>query len=102
MSLDHRGGNGQPMMDREEHTHLGENENQTGAKKIIDVGTYAMKVVTVDSVTYLALAAPGASQSDSVWQCRKIDSSSGTVITWADGNSRFDNVSSDLAALTYE
>lgn len=61
----------------------------------------ALKVTVDGTNTFLALAAPGTSQSSALWQCRKIDTSTGVVITWADGNSNFDNVSSDLAALTY-
>lgn len=61
----------------------------------------AMKVTTSGSVTYLALAKPGTSESSALWQARKIDATTGAVITWADGNTSFDNVASDLTALTY-
>jgi len=63
--------------------------------------TVALKMTVVGSVTYVAIAAPGTSQSDNKWQCKKIDETTGTVITWCDGNSNFDNVASDLTALTY-
>ena len=61
----------------------------------------ATKVTTAGSVTYVALAAPGTPQATAAWQCRKIDESSGTVITWADGNSNFDNIATSLTSLTY-
>jgi len=35
------------------------------------------------------------------WQARKIDTSSGVVITWADGDANFDNVATDLTSLSY-
>lgn len=69
--------------------------------KYVANAEFAMKVTTSGTVTYLALAKPGTAQSSASWQARKIDSSSGTVITWADGDTQFDNVATDLTALTY-
>lgn len=64
---------------------------------------YAMKVTAPDAnTTYMAIAACGSSQSSYVWQCKKIlISGADTIITWADGNNKFDNQASDLAALSY-
>ena len=61
----------------------------------------ATKLTEVGSVTYLGLAAPGTAQGTAKWQARKIDTTSGIVITWADGNANFDNEATDLTALTY-
>lgn len=61
----------------------------------------AIKITENGTTTYVAKAAPGTNQSTAKWQCMKLDESSGLVITWADGNSRFDNAASDLTALTY-
>ena len=61
----------------------------------------ALKMTVVGSVTYVAVAAPGTAQSSALWQAKKIDETSGLVITWADGNTEFDNVATDLASLTY-
>ena len=61
----------------------------------------ALKVTVSGSVTYVGVAAPGTAQSSALWQCKKIDETTGTVITWADGNASFDNVATDLTALTY-
>ena len=61
----------------------------------------AMKITEVGDVTYLAVAAPGTAQATAKWQCRKIDETTGVVITWADGNANFDNVATDLTALSY-
>lgn len=63
----------------------------------------AMKVVVASTLTYVAIASPGTAQSTAKWQCRLVDTSvSGTtVITWADGDAEFDNVATNLAALTY-
>ena len=61
----------------------------------------AMKVTTSGTVTYLALAKPGTTESSALWQARKIDATTGAVITWADGDTLFNNVATDLTALTY-
>jgi len=61
----------------------------------------AVKVTVSGAVTYVGMAAPGTAQSSATWQAMKIDETTGTVITWADGNSSFDNIATDLTALTY-
>lgn len=61
----------------------------------------ATKITVSGSITYVAVAAPGTAQSIAKWQCKKIDETTGTVITWADGNANFDNVATDLTLLTY-
>lgn len=61
----------------------------------------ALKVTVSGTDTYVAIAAPGSAQSSAVWQAKKIDEATGTVVTWADGNGAFDNVATDLTALTY-
>ena len=67
----------------------------------LNASNMAVKVTVSGTTTYLALAAPGTAEATAKWQARKIDTSSGVIITWADGNSDFDNVASDLTALTY-
>lgn len=61
----------------------------------------ALKLTVSGTITYVGIAPPGTSQSSAAWQCKKIDTTTGVVITWADGNSSFDNVATDLTALTY-
>lgn len=39
--------------------------------------------------------------SSPVWRIRKIDTSTGVSIKWADGNSNFDNVWDNHTSLTY-
>ncbi len=53
------------------------------------------------NVGYLGKAAFGVLTSDATWQVRKIDFSSGVVMTAADGDANFDNVWDDRASLTY-
>lgn len=100
MSLFHRGPHDLEMI-REEHGHTGESDLGTPGKKVIPIDDYATKIVTAGSIVYIGKALPGASESDAVWQAKKIDRTTGAVITWADGNSRFDNTATDLSALTY-
>ena len=64
-------------------------------------GSGAVKVTTSGSITYIAVAPAGSSQASAVWQVKKIDETTGVVITWADGNTNFDNVASDLTTLSY-
>ncbi len=61
----------------------------------------AIKMTVNGSVTYIANATPGTPQSAAAWQVRKIDETSGMIITWCDGNDFFDNVATDLTALNY-
>jgi len=61
----------------------------------------AIKITVAGAVTYVGRSAPGTAQATAAWQCMKIDESSGAVITYADGNSDFDNVATDLTSLSY-
>ena len=53
------------------------------------------------TVTYIGKATTGTATSVSLWQVQKIDTTTGTVITWADGNGDFDNIWDNRATLTY-
>ena len=64
-------------------------------------GKVATKVTVSGTVTYVASAEPGSAQSSAVWSAQKIDESSGVVVTWADGDTNYDNVATDLTTLTY-
>jgi hypothetical protein len=61
----------------------------------------AMKMTIVGAITYIATAAPGTTQGTAKWQVKKLDETSGLVITYADGDADFDNVATDLTALSY-
>lgn len=71
------------------------------ATQLVEGPEYATRLATSGSVTYVGKAAIGSSSASSVWQIKKIDETSGTVITWADGNSSFDNIWDNRASLTY-
>lgn len=53
------------------------------------------------TLSYMGKADPGSATSAAVWQIRRIDTSSGLTVDWADGNTRFDNVWDDRAGLSY-
>ena len=75
----------------------GQNLQRTNADNL------AMKITEDGLVTYVAIAAPGTLQSEAKWQVKCIyDDGAGTItITWADGDANFDNVATDLTALSY-
>ncbi len=53
------------------------------------------------TIAYLGKALPGTVTSAGSWQISKINTTSGIVTTWADGNSNFDNIWDNRASLTY-
>jgi hypothetical protein len=58
----------------------------------------AWKLQTDGSYTYFAEAASGAAEADAVWRVTRFTDTRGM---WADGNGKFDNVATDLTALSY-
>ena len=67
----------------------------------LNADALAIKVTVSGSVTYVGIATPGTAQATAKWQCKKIDETTGTVVTWADSDANFDNVATDLTALSY-
>lgn len=61
----------------------------------------AIKVTTDGDLTYIGLAAPGTAEATEKWQCFCVDSTTGVKVTYADGNSNFDNTATDLTGLSY-
>lgn len=89
------------IFDRDANT-IDVNVSTTASNSVTTISkALATKITESGSITYIAKALPGTAQASSLWQCQKIDETSGTVITWADGNANFDNVATDLTALTY-
>lgn len=69
-----------------------------GAMPVSD-GALAAKITSSGGYTYVGEAAPGTAQATAAWRCCRIDSTGTTV--WADGDGNFDNVATDLTALSY-
>lgn len=64
------------------------------------------KAVRIDdysdtNIQYVGKAEPGTATSAASWQIMKIDESTGTIITWADGDDNFDNIWDNRTSLTY-
>lgn len=57
--------------------------------------------ISTASVTYVGEAVVGGSAASAIWRIKRIDETSGIVITWADGNSNFDNIWNNRTGLTY-
>jgi len=53
------------------------------------------------TITYIGEAPPGSALSAAVWRIKKIDSSSGFSTYWAGGDTNFDNIWNNRAALVY-
>lgn len=53
------------------------------------------------NILYIGKALEGASTADAVWQIKKVDSTSGVIITWADSDTDFDNIWNNRESLTY-
>lgn len=65
-------------------------------------GLMACKITVSGTTTYVGLAPIGSAQASAVWQAQKISTTgASTIIEWADSNANFDNVATDLTALTY-
>ena len=63
---------------------------------------YAMRLDEASAtVTYVGKAAISSSTASAVWQIKKLDSTSGLIITWADGDANFNNVWDNRGALSY-
>lgn len=53
------------------------------------------------TITYIGEADPGSATSASTWRIKRLDSSSGLVVTWANGTADFDKVWNNRASYSY-
>ena len=62
----------------------------------------ALKLDEVSAtLMYVGEAAAGSATASAVWRIKRIDTTSGIDLRWADGNIHFDNVWDNRASLTY-
>ena len=56
-----------------------------------------------NQMIYVGEALPGSLSSEAFWRIRKLtyDGSNNTVVQWADGDGKFDNIWDNRASLTY-
>ncbi len=62
---------------------------------------FALRLATVGDIDYVGEASTGSATSGASWRIKRVDSTTGTVIQWADGNSNFDNIWDNRASLSY-
>jgi len=62
---------------------------------------YVTRITVSGNYTYIGRALCGSSTGDSVWQIKRIDATTGTVIQWADGDANFDNEYDNVGTITY-
>lgn len=83
---------------------------QIQPRNVKDIGdsvtlyTTRLDTVSTTSVTYVGKAPVGTATSEAKWQIQKLDESGSPetlVITWAGGNTTFDNVWDDRVSLNY-
>ena len=57
---------------------------------------------TTADVTYIGYAYPGSGTDEAVWKIKKVDDTTAvTKVTWADGDTEYNNVWDDIASLSY-
>ena len=56
---------------------------------------------TVANTVYIGNAPIGSASSGAVWQIKRLDTSSGVITMWADGDSQFNNIWDNRASLSY-
>lgn len=73
------------------------------AFKFVGDFNVAKKITVSGDYTYIAIAVPGTADVSATWQVQRIDVSvaGDTRFMWADGDTNFDNVATDLTALSY-
>ena len=65
-------------------------------------GPLAIQLDDTVSATYIGEASPGSLTSASAWRIKKlVETGPDSEITWADGNSDFDNIWDNRLSLTY-
>ena len=66
------------------------------------IGPLANQLDQIGATTYIGEATPGTALSSALWRIKKVvETGPDVTITWADGNSDFDNIWDDRLSLTY-
>jgi hypothetical protein len=69
-----------------------------------DVTNYTIRLddITTPNMIYIGMAEIGSLPSVAVWQIKRVDETTGLIITWADGDDAFDNIWNNRATtITY-
>ena len=91
------------VIDMAEHGRAGGDSDKQGFKYTSSAPeTVRVAENSGDSnITYVGSSYPGADTSVSEWQIKKIDETSGTNVTFADGNDNYDNEWDERENLSY-
>jgi hypothetical protein len=66
------------------------------------IGPLANQLDQIGAITYIGEATPGTALSSALWRIKKVaETGPDVTITWADGNSDFDNIWDDRLILSY-
>jgi hypothetical protein len=90
-----------PSIDQMEHDKFKIVSGETATTTTKIAQSMLIDDYTTTNVTYICKAKIGSSTASAVWSVMKIDTTTGTRITWADGNDLEDNVADNRASLTY-
>lgn len=91
------------LSDVSEHGRVG-NIITGRAFKYVSLAPHAVRVAEDagdSNIQYVGKAGLGSATGDAVWQIKRIDSTSGTVITFADSDDKYDNIWDNRESLTY-
>jgi len=71
-------------------------------ENVIDLAQLAVIAdsTTTAGATYVCEADPGTASSAAKWRVSKLVAATG-VLTWADGDAKFDNIADNRASLSY-
>ena len=102
MGLQHKG-NTQPLMDQEEHTHVGGSTSGAAAKRVVSGDIYATEVDTTSTANtvYIGKALVGTANTAAGWMIKSINTATGASTNFADGDARFDNIWDNRTSLSY-
>lgn len=111
------GGNTVPAIERAEHIGINDTGDNIEAKRVANYVwngstwersngegiNYATIIddTTTANTTYIGKAPIASATSSAVWQIAKLDTSSGMVKTWADGDSQFNKIWDNRDSLSY-
>lgn len=62
---------------------------------------FRLEVALSGNITYIGKATLNSLVSESVWQIKKIDETTGISITWANGNANFDKIWNNRESYSY-
>lgn len=69
----------------------------------LETGQMARKILEDGANTYICTAEPGTAYATRGWQIKRVNETGTlTLVTWADGDNRFDNVATDPTAHNYQ